>query len=103
MSGKEEMGVKDGVALVLRDEKGRVKGTRGLLKLPQLIKADRVIEAANEVLEVDDKLKEEEELQDFILCPNCGFDKFRYLRSNKLHCQKCDHVFDPKAYLKKAR
>jgi len=91
---QEEIGVQDGLALVLRDEKGRVKGTRGMLKLPEVERTDKLIIAVNRLLGEVEKMEEKEELQEFVVCPKCGFDKFRYLKSGKLYCLKCDNVFE---------
>jgi rubredoxin len=102
MVSREEIGLQDGLTLILRDEKGRVKGTRGMLKIPKIEKTDRLIMVVEQLLNEEEKLKMKEELQEFIVCPQCGFDKFRYLNSGKLHCQKCDYVFElPKEGKKK--
>jgi len=95
MVSQEEIGVQDGLTLVLRDEEGKVKGTRGMLKLPEVDKADKLIKVVEEILKGEEILEKKDELQEFVVCPKCGFDKFRYLKNGKLHCQKCDNVFEP--------
>jgi len=95
MVSKEEFGVSDGIQLVLKDKDGKVKATRGMLKLPELEKTDKLIQIVDFILKEEEVKSLKDELQDFVVCPNCGYDKFRYLKSGKLHCLKCDKLFAP--------
>jgi len=94
MVSKEEFGVSDGIQLVLKDKDGKVKATRGMLKLPELEKVDKFIQIVDFILKEEEVRSLKDELQDFIICPKCGYDKFRYLKSGKLHCLKCDYLFE---------